>query len=301
MSMQQGSASVTGAEASEAGEFAAGFQRVEAEIGQVQEREIVTVNLDIPVAVTIVLGSLPEIRALRAELAELKGFDIARFDKLRDYTLAVGHAHAMFRAANGPSDTLTELAEEVAELRDVLQADATALAKRRILDEQQVIQLRGGSGYKGIAFEVVGLVGLFRKHWEEIQGRCALQPEELEHAGRRAQELVTAIGLKEQGPAMVSAAMVVRQRAYTLFYKAYDDVRRAVAYLRWQTGDADKIAPSLFSTRGGSRPVPDEVPTTPAAGSTPPPANMPSQVVPAANAPPLAAAVGLPGSAPFGR
>src|SRR5690349_4844390 len=115
MSMQQGSASVTGAEASEAGEFAAGFQRVEAEIGQVQERDIVTVNLDIPVAVTIVLGSLPEIRALRAELAELKGFDIARFDKLRDYTLAVGHAHAMFRAANGPSDTLTELAEEVAE------------------------------------------------------------------------------------------------------------------------------------------------------------------------------------------
>src|SRR5689334_14176880 len=171
MSMQQGSASVRGAEASEAGEFAAGFQRVEAELSQVEERDIVAVNLDVPGAVAMVLGSLPEIRALRPELAELKGFDLARFDKLRDYTLAVGHAHAMFRAASGPNDTLTELAEEVAELRDVLQADATALAKRRILGEQQVIQLRGGSGYKGIAFEVVGLVGLFRKHWEEIQGR----------------------------------------------------------------------------------------------------------------------------------
>lgn len=301
MSIQQGSASPTGAEASEAGEFAAGFQRVEAELGHLEERDIVSVNVDIPTAVAIVLGSLPEIRALRPQLAELKGFDVARFDKLRDYTLAVGHAHAMFRAASGPSDGLSELANEVAELRDVLQADATALAKRRILDENQITKLRGGSGYKSVAFEVVGLVGLFRARWDEIKGRSALEPEELEHAGRRAQELVTAVGLKEQAPAVVGAAMAVRQRAYTLFYNAYDDTRRAVAYLRWHEGDADSIAPSLLSGRGGSRAVPEEVPAPPAAGSTPPPANVPSQVVPAPNAAPLAAAVGLPGAAPFAR
>jgi len=299
--MQEGSASATGAEASEPGEFAAGFQRVEAEIGKVQDRDIVAVNLDIPGAVTTVLGSLPEIRALRPELAELKGFDLARSDKLRDYTLALGHAHAMFRAASGPSDGVAELAEEVAELRDLLQADAAALAKRRILDENQVTKLRGGSGYKNVAFEVVGLVGLFRANWEQIKGRSGLQPEELEHAGRRAQELVTAVGVKEQSPAVVGAAMAVRQRAYTLFFNAYDDVRRAVAYLRWHEGDAESIAPSLYAGRGAARAVPEAVPVTPAGGSTPSPANVPSQVVPAANAPPLAAAAGLPGSAPFAR
>lgn len=178
--------------------------------------------------------------------------------------------------------------------------DATALAKRRILDENQVNKLRGGSGYKTVAFEVVGLVGLLREHWNEIKGRSALQPEELERAGRRAQELVTAVGLREQSPAMVSAAAAVRQRAYTLFFRAYDDVRRALTYLRWHEGGGDSIAPSLFVGRGG-RTVPDEVEVPGTAESSPPPANVASQVVPAANATPLAAAAGLPGSAPFVR
>ncbi len=88
---------------------------------------------------------------------------------------------------------------------------------------------------------------------------------------------------------------------YTLFFNAYDDARRAIAYLRWHSNDAEKIAPSLFSGRGAARSAPDEVPPTPTAGSTPPPANTPSQVVPAANAPPLAAAAGFPGSAPYAR
>ena len=300
MSMQQGSAAGRAAEASEAGEFAAGFQRVEAEFPQIEERDLVPVNIDIPGAVATVLGSLPEIRALRPELAELRGFDLARFDRLRDYTLAVGHAHAMYRAATDPSNALTELAEEVMQLRDVLQADATALAKRRLLDESQTSKLRGGSSYKGAAFEVVGLVGLFREHWEKIQGRSALQTEELVRAGRLAQELVTAVGLREQSPAVVGAAAALRQRAYTLFFRAYDDVRRAVSYLRWHQDDGDKIAPSLFAGRGG-RGIPEEVRPGETAASSPPPANVPSQVVPAANAPPLAAAAGLPGSSPFVR
>ncbi|HEY3497821.1 MAG TPA: hypothetical protein VGK73_24150, partial [Polyangiaceae bacterium] len=244
--------------------------------------------------------SLPEIRAMRPEFAALQGFDLARFDKLRDYALAVGHAHAMYRAAAGPNGGLAELAEEVMELRDMLQADATALAKRRILDENQVSKLRGGSGYKTVAFEVVGLVGLLRERWNDVKNRSALQPEELEHAGRRAQELVTAVGLREQSPAMISAAAATRQRAYTLFFRAYEDVRRALSYLRWHENGGDSIAPSLFVGRGG-RTVSDEVTTSETVQSNPPPANVPSQVVPAANAVPLPAAAGLPGSSPFTR
>lgn len=63
-----------------------------------------------------------------------------------------------------------------------------------------------------MAFEVVGLVDLFR----QIKGRSALELEELEHAGRLAQELVTAVGMQEQVPAAVRSASLLRQRAYTL-------------------------------------------------------------------------------------
>jgi hypothetical protein len=284
----------------EAAEFVAGFRRVEAEIRALPERELEPVNIDLQAAVTTVLGALPELRTLRSEFAKLPGFDLGNFDKLRDYTLAVGHTHAMYRAAAGPVDVVTQLAEEVTALRDMLQTDAAALAKRRILDEVQVQKLRGGSGYKNVAFEVVGLVGLFRDNWSKIEARSALKLEELEHAGARAQELVTAVGLREQTPAIVGAAAMLRQQAFTLFLRAYDEARRALSYLRWHDRDGDSIAPSLFA---GRRRRADSVEATEPEISTPaqtPPASTTAVGIPAATAP-VTVATGLPGSAPFAR
>jgi hypothetical protein len=281
----------------DAAEFVAGFQRVEAEIQALPERDLMAVNLDVPSAVATVLGALPGIRALRSTFEQLLGFDIARFDKLRDYTLALGHTHGMFRGATGSTDVVTTLAEDVTAVRDVLEADAMALAKRKILDEVQVTKLMGGSGYKNIAFEVVGLVGLFREHWDAIKGRSALQEEELEHGGQLAQQLVTAIGVREQAPVIANAAALLRQRAFTLFMNAYDDVRRAVSYLHWADGNANEIAPSLFAGRGG-RGTGDQ-PPTPAPTPPVPPAPAPPAASPAAPAAPAPA--GLPGSSPFAR
>ena len=286
---------VTTSSDADAAEFVAGFQRVEAEVRAVTENELLPINIEVPGAVTTVLGTLPELRAFRGELSQLSGFDLKRFDRLRDYSLALGYAHAMFRAASGPADGVTELAEEVSKLRDRLQADAMALAHRDILDLGTVNKLRAGSVYKNIAFEVVGLAGLLRERLADIAGRSALTREELEHADRRAQELVTAVGLKEQAPVAVGAASALRQRAFTLFANAYDDARRAILYLRWHHGDADTIAPSLYKGRGGRgepdvppAPVPVPVPVPPT-GTTPQPAVSAPVPVPA----------GLPNSPPF--
>lgn len=280
----------------DAAEFVAGFKRVEAEIRAISDRELQIINIDVPGAVATVLGALPEIRALRSELTALPGFDLPRFDKLRDYALALGHTHAMYRAASGPSDGVTELAERVSNLRDILQADATALAKRGILDEGQVLKLRSGSGYKNIAFEVVGLIGLFREHWDKIHGRSALQLDELERAGELAQKLVTGVGLREQAPAALGAASALRQRAFTVLLRAYDEARRGISYLRWQTNDAADIAPSLFAGRGGRKAAED-------VANSDEPTTTPLDTHVGAPAPAAAAnqATGLPGSSPFVR
>jgi hypothetical protein len=285
----------------DASEFAAGFARVEAEVRAVPESELIAINLDLPSAVATVLGALPQLRVLRDSFAKLLGFDLGRFDKLRDYTLALGHAHAMFRGASGPSDETSELADEVSALRDMLEADAMALAMRKILDEVQVTKLRGGSGYKNMAFEVVGLVGLFRERWADIQGRSALKVEELEHAGQLAQELVIAVGTKEQAPVAIGAASLLRQQAFTLFMNAYDDARRAASYLRWNEGDVNDIAPSLFAGRGG-RGAPD-VPPKPPVPATP---RMPAPVPESSGAVPTpvqstAGAASSSGAVPFVR
>jgi hypothetical protein len=51
----------------------------------------------------------------------------------------------------------------------------------------------------------------------------------------------------------VGEATLTRLRAFTLFSRVYEDVRRAVQYVRGKAGDADAIMPSLYAGRGPKR------------------------------------------------
>ena len=106
--------------------------------------------------------------------------------------------------------------------------------------------------------------------------------------------MLTAVGLREQGPAIIAASSENRQKAFTLFVKAYDHARRAVSFLRWNEDDVDTIAPSLYAGRGtGHRknvPPPAPTPPAPAPTAATTPANVSRVEAP-----------GLPGSEPFAR
>jgi len=96
--------------------------------------------------------------------------------------------------------------------------------------------------------------------------------------------LLAALGVREHGaspPAFDAAER--RACAFTLFMRAYDQARRAVIFLRWDEGDADEIAPSLYKGRGGRgqrAEAPAEAPAAsteaPAAASTEAPAKAPA-------------------------
>ena len=53
----------------------------------------------------------------------------------------------------------------------------------------------------------------------------------------------------------------LRDRAYTLVVETYDEIRRALNYVRWAEDDADEIAPSLYAGRAHRR-APKEDPET---------------------------------------
>jgi hypothetical protein len=279
-------------------EFLAGFERVEAEVRAVPERDLVLVNLDVPSAVATALGAWPEIVQRREEVAALKGVDIAKFDKIRDYAFALGHAHSEYRAALGPADPIGTLAEEVTEAREQLFADAQGLGRRGLLEASRVEKLRSGVGYKNVAFDVLGLVGLFRERAQDLAGKTAVTAQELDQAAELAQRLVTAVGLKEQSPATITAAALLRQQAFTLFTQAYDEARRAIGFLRWHAGDSDTIAPSLWAGRGGRKAAEPE-PTAPIIAATPTGTTKPSASSATNTALSSTPAAGLPGSTPF--
>lgn len=283
--------------------FRSGFARVEAEVRAAPRDQLVNINVDVPSVVATLLGTLPELNALRGRISKLPDFDVSRFDKLRDYALALGHTQAMYRASLSPADPLPDLGEKVAAVREVLTADAVMLAKRKLIDEASLARLRSGPGYKSVAFDVVGLVQLYRDRWESIKDRTGVREAELEEADELGRQLVNAVGVREQAPASTDSAQLLRQQAYTLLFNAYEDARRAIGFLRFHEGDADDIAPSLFAGRGG-RPSREEPVPAPAqsgagggAGEAAPVEK--SSGEDRSQVPPVA--VGLPNSLPFAK
>jgi hypothetical protein len=200
-----------------------------------------------------------------------------------------------------------ELSEQLTQLRETLVIDVTALEKRGLIDGR-LGELRGAVGYKNLAFDVLLLSTVLRESWSKIEGKTGVQLAELDCADTLADRLVTAVGVREQGKSALSAAVEARQRAYTLFVNAYDEVRRAVGYLRFNHGDLEKIAPSLYSGRKPHRPEEEPIAGGAAVAPGTPPGVTPAATPPAA--PPTGAngsnggaatAPGMPGADPFGR
>lgn len=248
----------------------AAYEQVLAEIQAIPESELTTVNIDVMAAFTTVTGVLPEIRALRPEIeTSLRNFDLAQFDKLEVYALALSHANSRYRSASMPRENVAELVSELTEARDHLLANASSLANLRLLNGDSLKNVKTGLGYRAIANDVLTLCTVFRDDWARVEGKTPYTPVELHRLGSQALQLVSVLGNREQAPGTPAEATMLRQQAFTLFIRAYENARRAVHYLRGKASDAESIAPSLYSSRTGRRRETEEVaPPTPAAASS---------------------------------
>ncbi len=249
------------------------YEKTLPEILALPEDELITINIDVMAAVTSVTGALPEIRAMRdAIAAQWRNFDFEQFDKLEQYTLALNQAHSSYRSAFAPKANVAELAAELTVLRDKLLVNAQSLASMGLINSEQLKNVKVGTGYRALASDVLTLDTVFRENWAQIASKTPFSQADLHAAGSLALELVAAVGQREQAPVLVGEAALMRQKAFTLFVRAYDEARRAVLYLRAKAGDADSIAPSLYQGRAGRRRSGDEdVTPPPPSGVTPSP------------------------------
>ena len=68
--------------------------------------------------------------------------------------------------------------------------------------------------------------------------------------------LATRDGVRELSPQAIAQVPRNRQAAFTLFMKAYEEVRAALQYLRHHEGDGDSIMPSALAN---ARTEPEEM------------------------------------------
>jgi len=234
--------------------FHAAFDKTAPERAALSADDLVVINLDVPIMVTTVLGSLSRLLALRDEIVEaLPKFEIAYIDNLQTYAQALAHAHVVYRAAAEPTAPLPSLVARASELRALLLSDASALANRKLIDGKVLTRLKGGPGYLNVCADVGVLVLLLRERWTEIAPRTAIRPRELDEAERLYERVTFAYADRARRSPQVLAAASDRQRAYTVLFNAYRQARRAVMYIRFDAADVDTYLPSLFAGRRSRR------------------------------------------------
>jgi hypothetical protein len=273
------------------------YQRTFEAMSGLTPADLTPINLDVPSVYTLGSGALLKIRSYRERILALPDIWRSLVEKIDDYLLALGHAQALYIAASTPVASIPELYAQLLKQREMLLADSTALATRGLIPGDKLKELRGPISHSDTAFDVLALASILRTNASSIAGKSALTLSDLERAETLADQLLAALGERVVSEEQASSAVLNRQRAFTLFVRAYDEVRRGLVYLRWHDGDADEIAPSLYSSRVGRRrrpePEPDE---TEVEGPVSPP---PPPVPPVNGTTNAGAPVGHPDSSPF--
>ncbi len=233
----------------DAAPFRSAFDEALPAMQAIADDDVLVVNLDVPKLYTRVRGVLPKLFELRADLERLPDFDAQRIGQLDVFSRALAHAHALCLASHEPASELPALLATAGQWRQLLRMDARALIQRGLLPRGCLDKLRGRKGYKNVAFDLAALAALLQQHWPAIRGKTAVTLAELEQASTMAEQLLTAVGLREHGSANQSQNTELRRRAFTLVVTVYDQLRRNVTYLRWNEGDADAWLPSLYGRR----------------------------------------------------
>ena len=259
--------------------YRAAFQQIKPDADQLDPQALLIVNIDMTSAVSIATGALPKIMALRDQAAaQLPQFEIRHFDTLETLALATMHVQGEFVAASAPAGALALLYQQGVALRELLHSDATSLTRRGLMNGSKLSKFRVSPGYKILAEDLVGISSLLRNNWPSIGSKTAITLAELDEAEELSDRLLSALAARAQAPAILASAAIQRQRVFTLFVAAYDEVRRAITFLRWKEGDLETVAPSLYSGRGNVRRKKSEAPpVAPAEHPEPAPAVSPAQ------------------------
>ncbi len=233
-------------------------------------------------------ASASRVAPLRAALVEHCGkLDISNLDNLELYAHAHMHAHGQYIAASKPAESVEDLVAQMVESRETLVADVTALVKRKHLDGRVLGQLKGVLGYDNLIGDLMLLSRVVRDNWDKLTGKTLVTQAELDVADELCARLLTTVALRDGGKKSLSERSEMRLRTYSLLYSAYEEVRRAVAYLRWYEQDTETLIPSFFTFPGGrpGKSTDGEEPTenaeddkgpTPQGGVTPAPAPPPA-------------------------
>ena len=226
------------------------FARCLPEMMALHPKKVLRLNLDVYSVAAKAFGVLPRIRELRPEFERVFcDFDSTLLDRLEVYVTALLHADGVFRVTAMPASDSEGLLEEGRALRPVLLSCLEACAKHGLVSPERWKRLQKTNGFLGVATDLGVLVAIFRAEPVLMQRQGLVGPSDLARGDYISLALLTIAGRRRHRRDNVQEASDMRARAFTLLMRNYERVRLAVQYMRFDHGDADEIAPTLFGKR----------------------------------------------------
>lgn len=235
------------------GEARSAFARMEPAIRAMMGEDLAMPRFDASRACSIAMGTAQRIKPFHEAILEgCKLTDIRVVDELNDMALAAWHTYLMDDRGLEADSVVPALLEEARPLREKLLRAAELLAHFELADAERVAEIRSGSGWDDLAADLVQLAALFESRWDDVAGKTPIEPAMVARASALGPELKQALATRPTARAPNDVDKL-RASAFNLLVADYDQIRRAISYLRWEEDDLETIAPSLFGQKGRAR------------------------------------------------
>lgn len=220
-------------------------------------------TLDAVYAASQALGIARRLAAHRPAMACLPAFDLQYLDHLADYANALLFVQWTIAARAERVRQLPALADQGYQIRALLMAYTEVLELKGEVAPDVLQRLREGSGYRDLVEDLGALVTLLR---DRPDAGSLVAPSDLARALDVTTALTAGLGAAADPDLGHDTLLVERRKLGVLLLRAHAQLRRAMAYLRFDEQDAAELVPSLYvpSKRPNGADVAEPGPTAPA-------------------------------------
>ncbi len=187
-----------------------------------------------------------------------------RCDQFETRALAAWHCWMLRGTGAEKGAKLKPLIEQGTPLRGKLARAAASLRDAPDLIDVEAIDKiaeQQGPRTEDLAHDLVTYYDLFTTLWEKIHNSTVITLKDLTDAQTTGLMILEAIAARDFEVPVTSDPedpATWFDASFTSFANAYDQIRRAATYLRWASGDVDKVFPSLWAQAGAGRPAKSE-------------------------------------------
>lgn len=244
------------------------YETCKEEITEAASGELTPINVDVLHAARVMQTVVGNVAPFRARMANLGECDQGLIDKLEIYSQALVYAHSLHTWTLDGGQPIEPIVAEVVELRRILKNELEVLHDRGILP-REAIKLAGGNGRLSMAGDVRSIASIFSANWATVGPVIGGDLARIDAAAATADRLASAVAREEQVQEKLKGTTLMRAAAWTLAFKAYREVLRAMTCVRFHDGDVENLVPNVFTQDNTPKKGKKDASTTPTPATDP--------------------------------